>query len=148
MSLVRRLPRQGWRGRVHPVQGQRVSSHLLVPSFFCKEPGTLTILRAGSWPRSTSKKGEHDTHGVRRPYNDVLMYYMLCNKANHGITSKVGKQLRGLASHLRIERRGPFAKNDFALAVLHVTASGWLVQSSLGSRAIERSPLYRAQASS
>lgn len=28
LCLVWRLPRQGWRGRVHPVQGQRVSLHL------------------------------------------------------------------------------------------------------------------------
>lgn len=66
VSSVRRLPCQGWRGRVHPVQGQRVSSPLLALSC-CTEPGNANVLRAGSWPRSTSKKAgtipmEFDDH--------------------------------------------------------------------------------------
>lgn len=50
-------------------------------------------------------KDGNDTHGVDDHITTFNVPYALY-KANHGITSKVGKQLWGLASHIRIERRG------------------------------------------
>lgn len=76
-------------------------------------------------------KGGNDTHGVDDHITTINVPYALY-KANHGITSKVGKQLRGLASHFRIEGRGALQR-ILCEADLCATAPGWL--SSPGSGA-------------
>lgn len=85
-------------------------------------------------------KGGNDTHGVDDHITTFNVLYALY-KSNYGITSKVGKQLRGLASHVRIERRRTLqhCKELFAqLISARQRQAGCLVQDP---EPIERSPL-------